>query len=191
MRLFIALNLPEKTRERLFHALAPLRDAGFPVRWTEPDHYHLTLKFLGEVRNDTVPTAERVIERVVRETKEFPVSFGGIGAFPTIRLPNVIWMGVEPSPALRCLKQDLEWGLAGHGFERETRAFHPHITVGRVEGEEGAGAFRGMDAVAAKLGYRGKFSAKSVDLMRSQLIKQGRIYSLITESSLRTAARKK
>jgi 2'-5' RNA ligase len=191
MRLFIALNLPEKARNRLYQAVAPLRDAGFPVRWTDPDHYHLTLKFLGEVRKDVLPIAERVIERVVRETKEFPVSIGGIGAFPTIRLPNVIWVGVEPSPALRCLKQDLEWGLAGHGFERETRAFHPHITIGRIEGDEGAGAFRGMDGLAAGLSHRGKVAVKSVDLMRSQLLKQGPIYTLLRESPLRSSSRRR
>src|SRR5690606_28850714 len=110
MRLFIALNLPDKARQRLHSALAPLRDGGFPVRWTDPEDYHLTLKFLGEVRSEVIPVAERVIERVVRETREFPIAFGGIGAFPTIRLPSVVWIGVDPSPALRCLKQDLEWG---------------------------------------------------------------------------------
>jgi 2'-5' RNA ligase len=138
-----------------------------------------------------IPIAERVIERVVRETKEFPISIGGIGAFPTIRLPNVVWMGVDPSPALRCLKQDLEWGLASHGFERETRAFHPHITIGRIEGTEGAGAFRGMDEVAAKLSYRGKVSAKSVDLVRSQLLKQRPTYTLLKESPLRSSAKRR
>lgn len=191
MRLFIALNLPDKARQRLYSALAPLRAGGFPVRWTDPDNYHLTLKFLGEVRNEVVPIAERVIERVVRETKEFPIALGGIGAFPTIRLPSVVWIGVDPSPALRCLKQDLEWGLASHGFERETRAFHPHITIGRIEGAEGAGAFRGMDDLASKLSYRGKVAAKSVDLMRSQLLKQGTTYTLLKESPLRSGSRRK
>jgi 2'-5' RNA ligase len=103
----------------------------------------------------------------------------------------VIWVGVEPSPALRCLKQDLEWGLAGHGFERETRAFHPHITIGRIEGDEGAGAFRGMDGLAAGLSHRGKVAVKSVDLMRSQLLKQGPIYTLLRESPLRSSSRRR
>ena len=191
MRLFIALNLPEKVRLRLHDAIEPLRDAGFPVRWTDPEHYHLTLKFLGEVRSEMLPVAERVIERVVRETREFPIQIGGIGAFPTIRLPKVVWIGADPSPALRCLKQDLEWGLANHGFERETRAFHPHITIGRVEGEDGAGAFRGLDDMSAKLGFKSKVVAKSVDLMRSQILRQGPKYTLLKESPLRSASRKR
>ncbi len=95
MRLFIALNLPRKEKKRIYNASKHLRDAGFPVRWLEYDRYHLTLKFLGEVRTELVPVAERVIDRVAKETREFPLVISGFGAFPTIRRPRVIWVGVE------------------------------------------------------------------------------------------------
>jgi 2'-5' RNA ligase len=132
-----------------------------------------------------------VIHRVAQQTKEFPLSINGFGAFPTIRRPRVIWIGAEPTPALRCLKQDLEWGLANHGFERETRAFHPHITLGRADEDEGAGAFRGLDELAAELSYKGKVPMRTVDLMRSQLGKQGTKYSVVSASPLKSGARKK
>jgi RNA 2',3'-cyclic 3'-phosphodiesterase len=191
MRLFIALNLPEKERLRIHEAAAPLREAGFPVRWLDPSRYHLTLKFLGNVRGEVLPVAEGVVERVARETQEFPLVITGFGAFPTIRRPRVLWVGVEPSPALRCLKQDLEWGLASHGFDRETQAFHPHITLGRADEEEGAGAFRGLDTLAAGLGYRRKVPVKSVDLMRSQLSREGPRYTIMSQGPLRSATRRK
>jgi len=191
MRLFIALNLPEREKLRIHKAAAPLREAGFPVRWLEPDHYHLTLKFLGDVRSEIAPIAEKVMDRVAGETRDFPLAVGGFGAFPTIRRPRVLWIGVDPTPALRCLKQDLEWGLANHGFERETRAFHPHITLGRADEGEGAGSFRGLDALAAKLSYSGKVSVRSVDLMRSQLLRQGPRYSLLRESPLKRSSRRR
>lgn len=191
MRLFIALNLPDKQRQRIHDAAKPLRDAGYPVNWFDPADYHLTLKFLGEVRSDVLSVAEGVIGRVAEETREFPLAFHGFGAFPTIRRPRVIWIGVDPTPALRCLKQDLEWGLANHGFERETRAFHPHITLGRASEEEGAGAFRGLDDLSAKLTVRGRVSAKTVDLMRSQISREGTRYTVLAESPLRSASRKR
>lgn len=191
MRLFIALNLPLKEKRKIHTAAKPLREAGFPVSWLESADFHLTLKFLGDVRNELVPVAERVIARVAQETKEFPLSINGFGAFPTIRRPRVIWIGVDPTPALRCLKQDLEWGLANHGFERETRAFHPHITLGRADEEEGAGAFRGLDELSADLKYRGKVPMKTVDLMRSQLSRQGTRYTVIGGSPLKTSTRRK
>lgn len=184
MRLFIALNLPEDVRQEIHRASSPLRENELPVRWLEPDTYHLTLKFLGEVRQEKVPKIEEVMHRVAEATAAFHLEVGGFGAFPTIRRPRVLWIGVEPTPALRCLKQDLEWGLTDHGFERETRAFHPHITLGRVEGDQGAGAFRGLDELAAALDYRGTFDVDEVDLMRSHLSRTGSRYSLLRSADL-------
>lgn len=184
MRLFIALNLPPAERERIHKAAARLREADFPVRWLDPGSYHLTLKFLGNVRPEVVAVLESVVDRVAETTPTFPLAIHGFGAFPTIRRPRVLWVGVEPVPALRCLKQDLEWALADHGFERETRAFHPHVTLGRADEAEGAGVFRGLDEMAADLSYRGKVQAATVDLMRSHLSRQGSRYSVVRESPL-------
>ncbi len=190
MRLFIALNLPQAERERIHEAAAPLREAGYPVRWLDPDRFHLTLKFLGEVRSERVPTVERVVERVAASTGSFEMEVAGFGAFPTIRRPRVLWVGVTPDPALRCLKQDLEWALANHGFERETRAFHPHITLGRVDVPNGAGAFRGLDEEAAGLDYRSRVPVRTVELMRSHLSRKGARYSVVRECELKVAASK-
>jgi RNA 2',3'-cyclic 3'-phosphodiesterase len=188
MRLFIALNLPDEERERIHRAAGPLRDAGYPVRWIGPESYHLTLKFLGDVRGEMLPVVEKVVGRVADATRAFPLSLGGFGAFPTLRRPRVLWVGAEPSPALRCLKQDLEWGLANHGFERETRAFHPHVTLGRADEGSGAGAFRGLHELSAGLEYRTEIAIDSVDVMRSHLSKHGPRYSVVREIPLRAAA---
>lgn len=185
MRLFIALNLPEDERRRIQDAAAPLRDAGLPVRWLGDESYHLTLKFLGEVRSELVPVVERVVKRVAASTRVFPITIKGFGAFPTIRRPRVLWIGVEPSPALRCLKQDLEWGLASHGFERETRAFHPHITLGRAGEREGAGAFRGLDELAASLEFSAAVEMRTVDVMRSHISKDGARYTVLEAAPLK------
>jgi len=187
MRLFIAVNLPEEERERIHEAVAPLRDAGLPVRWIPADGFHLTLKFLGEVRSEFLEPISGVVDRVTSETGAFHVDIHGVGAFPTIRRPQVLWIGVEPSPALRCLKQDLEWALADHGFGRETRAFHPHITLGRAHEADGAGAFRGLDDLAAAVAYRGRMDVAQVSLMRSHLSRKGNRYSELRVSPLKVA----
>ncbi len=189
MRLFIALNLPKKEKKRIHQAVAPLRDANLPVRWVEPEHYHVTLKFLGEVRPKTSDQVTAAIEEIAAKTEPFSVDVGGFGAFPTIRKPQVIWMGIDATPALRCLKQDVEWALTDLGFERETRAFHPHLTLGRAD-EDGAGVFRGLDEMAASLAYEGSFDVATVDLMRSHLSKSGARYSVLNESPLGVAEEK-
>ncbi len=184
MRLFIALNLPPEEREGIQQAIAPLRGRDFPVRWVSPDHFHLTMKFLGEVEGDRVPDLDEVLRRVGRDTSPFSLCIGGFGAFPTIRRPRVLWVGVDPSPPLRCLKQDLEWALSELGFERETRAFHPHLTLGRVKSSEGAGAFRGLDAMASELEYDATVAVDAVDLMRSRLSPSGARYEVLSRISL-------
>ena len=180
MRLFVALNLPRKERKCIHQAARPLRDQALPVRWVDPDNYHLTLKFLGEVRSDHLEQIERILARVAAGSPTFSADLGGFGAFPTVRRPRVLWLGVEPTPALRCLKQDVEWALAGAGFERETRAFHPHLTLGRADYENGAGAFRRLDELMANLPYTGSVEVRSVDLMRSQTSKGGAHYSVLS-----------
>jgi 2'-5' RNA ligase len=184
MRLFVALNLPKKERDRIFRSSRRLREEDLPVRWVEPDNFHVTLKFLGEVHPDRVERVEAVLERVARATGAFEVQTRGFGAFPTIRRPSVIWLGVDPSPVLRCLKQDIEWALATCGFERETRAFHPHLTLGRSSEESGGGAFRGLDELVAGMDYSGTFKVRNLDLMKSQLSKQGPRYSVLSSSHL-------
>jgi len=184
MRLFVALNLTKKERTRIHRAARMLREEELPVRWVEPDNYHITLKFLGEVQDPQIEVVEEALDKVASSTMQMDLEISGFGAFPTIRRPQVLWVGVEPSPALRCLKQDIEWALSDHGFERETRAFHPHITLGRAEEDDGAGAFRGLDDIAAGIDYRGEATVRRVDLMRSKLLKSGAKYSIHSSFTL-------
>lgn len=184
MRIFIALNLPKKERQRIHRAARPLREEDMPVRWVEPDNFHITLKFLDEVRQDRIPDVEAALAKVADSTAPFPMSLSGFGAFPTIRKPRVIWLGVNASPELRCLKQDLEWALADHGFDPETRAFHPHVTLGRAGSRDGAGAFRGLDQVVASMEFAAQVAVRSVDLMRSHLSRSGARYSVVSSTKL-------
>lgn len=182
MRTFIALNLPKKERQRIHRSARLLREEGLPVRWVEPDDLHLTLKFLGEVRPEKLPRIEATLAEVAASTPPFVITLGGFGAFPTLRRPRVIWLGVEAAPALRCLKQDLEWALTDVGFEAETRAFHPHLTLGRAEPGDGGGAFRSLDELVSGLEYAGRVQMTTVDLMRSQLSRDGAHYTVLSSA---------
>lgn len=186
MRLFIAINIPKKERERIYRSARSLRERGYPVRWVRADLFHLTLKFLDEVKPGSLRSIEEALEKVAGTTAAFSMQIGGFGAFPTIRRPRVLWVGVEPSPALRCLKQDLEWALSDHGFERETRAFHPHFTLGRVTANDGAGAFRGLDHLASKSDYSSEVKVRKVDLMESHLSSSGPRYEVLSSFFLKT-----
>jgi RNA 2',3'-cyclic 3'-phosphodiesterase len=184
MRLFIALNLPKKERTRIHRAARVLREAGMPVRWVDPEHYHVTLKFLGQVRKDDIPRIEQSMARAAESNRPFTTELGGFGAFPTVRRPRVLWLGVGANPELRCLKQDIEWALGDAGFGAETRAFHPHITLGRADEAGGAGAFRGLDDLVASITFSGEIKVHTVDLMGSRLSRAGPSYSVVSSVKL-------
>ena len=162
--MFLALNLPKKERQRIRRAARPLIEEDLPVRWVDLDQYHVTLKFLGTVRKAAVEPVQKALDEVASSTAPFDAMVTGFGAFPTIRRPRVLWAGVHATPELRCLKQDLEWGLAELGFDKETRAFHPHLTLGRAS-SEGAGSFRGLDELMASLELEAPFLVRALDLM--------------------------
>ena len=187
MRLFIGLKLPKKQKMRIHRAARPLREDRLPVRWVEPDNLHVTLKFLGEVRGDRVAAIEEAMSGVASETRAFTAELGGLGAFPTVRRPRTIWMGVEATPELRCLKQDLEWSLADLGFAVETRAFHPHVTLGRAKKNHGAGVFRGLDRRFSDIDFEDVLKVHTVDLMRSRLSPEGPRYSVVSGARLAAA----
>ena len=186
MRLFIAVNIPKKERDRIHRSARALREQEYPVKWVDSGLFHLTLKFLGEVREAAVPSISEALTRVGQGTDPFSLEIGGFGAFPTIRRPRVLWVGVEPTPALRCLKQDIEWALSEQGYERETRAFHPHFTLGRATPNDGAGAFRGLDELASSLGYGSEAKVRKFDLMESHLSSSGPRYEIVESFPLRS-----
>jgi 2'-5' RNA ligase len=184
MRLFVAINPPDAIRTALHDAAAPLREAGMPVRWTAPASLHLTLKFLGETPQDRVEAIEAVLREAAAKTSPFDLPIGGIGGFPTMRRPRVIWIGAEATPSLRSLKQDVEWALASLGFEPEVRAFQPHVTIGRVTQGAQPGALRDLADLAAGIRVRSVFRVASVDLMRSRLTPRGARYDRIVAAPL-------
>jgi 2'-5' RNA ligase len=186
MRLFIALNLPKKERERIHRAARRLREGEMPVRWIDPEHFHITMKFLGDVRRERLTEVEEAVAKIAASTKAFTTEFRGFGAFPTIRRPTVIWLGLEANPELRCLKQDLEWTLGDMGVDAEARSFHPHVTLGQADDRGGAGAFRGLDELMADMAFSGEVKVHTLDVMRSQLSKSGANYTVVASARLST-----
>lgn len=176
MRLFVAVNLPEGEKARLYDAAAPLREADFPVNWVEPEAIHLTLKFLGEVATDRVDRVVESLATVAAKSKPFDLELGGFGAFSSLRRPRVIWAGAYASPELRCLKHDLEWEFASLGYEREARSFHPHLTLGRARSDARVGDFRDLENVVAELDFSGALPVRSIELMRSKTKPSGAEY---------------
>ncbi|MDP2480447.1 MAG: RNA 2',3'-cyclic phosphodiesterase [Candidatus Palauibacterales bacterium] len=186
MRLFIAINPPAAVRQLIHDGTASIRESGLPARWVDTDHLHLTLKFLGEVREQRLQAVKDALLEAAAGCPPFELRLEGVGAFPSLRRPRVIWLGVEATLPLRALKHDVEHAFARLGIDRASRAFHPHLTLGRARDQAQAGEFRELERLAARVEVRGGFEVQSVDLMRSRLGPGGTRYSV--EASARFEA---
>ena len=184
MRLFVAVNLPEDERRAAHEAAAPLRDAGLPVKWVVAASLHVTLKFLGEVAEEREAALGVALDAAVAAARPFGVALGGVGAYPALARPRVIWLGVEPHPALELLANDVERALRPFGFEAELRPFQPHITLGRVRQGAKPGAFATLERLAGAVVWEGVAPVDSVDLMVSELGPGGAAYAVRHRSFL-------
>lgn len=182
MRLFVAVDVPQRERERILAAVAPLRDAALPVRWVEPAAFHLTLKFLGEVPDARVPAVKAAVSDVARRHAPFALQLRGAGAFPGPRRPSVWWIGVEPAPALNALQRDVETAIAPLGYPTETRPFSPHLTLGRTARD--AAPVRDAQPLLDAVRYHGTFTIETLDLMRSHLSPRGARYERVLAAEL-------
>jgi 2'-5' RNA ligase len=184
MRAFVAINLPSEERIRLHAALAPLRALDLPVKWTQPESLHLTLKFLGNIDERQADAVKRILEDVAKASDAFEMELGGIGAFPRLDHPRVWWVGIGEQPVLSLVQQDLERALEREGFAREDRPFSPHVTIGHSRKGAERAARRAHD-VARSVAFRGRVRVNSIDLMESHLSHQGSRYERLLAATLR------
>jgi 2'-5' RNA ligase len=179
VRLFLALNIPAAERRTIGKAIAPMRNAGADIRWMPEAQLHLTLKFLGEQPADAVAPLETALARVAADHAAFPFTLSGLGAFPNLRAPRIVWLGVTPDPKLELLQHDVERTCADLGFPLDARAFRPHITLGRARDGVSPDAARAMAAAARQVRFATTVAARSLDVMESRLGARGARHTLV------------
>ena len=176
-RAFIAIDLPESVQLFLGEAQVALKPFGFRVKWVRPQNIHLTLKFLG---NTATADTDKIVEAMALAAKNCPVATlraKGIGVFPDVRRPRVIWAGLDGQlDIVSDLQQRLEDQLADLDFPRETRAFKSHLTLGRVK--EKITPERMKTAIDQLKEFEsGSFEIKQIILFKSELRPSGAVYT--------------
>ncbi len=178
VRSFIAISLAEPARTAVVAYLEHLRAMVGGVAWTPPDHLHLTLKFLGDVDVARLSALGERLGTVAAATAPFTLDVAGVGAFPSLARPRVLWVGVV-GPGLLTLSDDVEHACRAAGFAPESRALRPHVTLGRVR----AGARGGSPDLGflARDGDRELGSSPVTDLVlfRSELRSGGARHSAL------------
>jgi len=185
LRAFIAVQLSDELKRQIGSVQEELRRE-FAVRigWTNPNGLHLTLKFLGDIRESQIQPVQEVLQRAAAPAHPFSLEARGVGAFPNPRAPRVIWLGLVGGSgeleALRRLQAEIENGTAELGFQKEARAFTPHLTLARIRDRVDQGV---LDKILAANQNRvvGGFTAASVGLIRSELRPSGTVYTTLVE----------
>jgi 2'-5' RNA ligase len=152
------------------------------MKLVERENIHFTWRFFGETPLSKIESMKEVMSRI--RASPFEIRIGSIGAFPNIRRPRVIWIGVtENGDKMRALKIETEDLLAELGYPRETRKFHPHATIARIRDvfdrnllQENLESIAGTDI--------GNMVVGSIRLTKSTLTPSGPIYRTVWEVEL-------
>ena len=183
MRLFIGVPV-DGLRPRLEALLLDLRSSGADLRWTRPENLHLTLSFLGEVRDDAVSAVERALAAAARGRPPFSLTLAGLGVFPSVDRPRTVWLGVsEGAETIGKLAAALRGALASGGLApaEGDREFAAHLTLGRLRSPAG------FDALSNRLGAAGEplaLEVRRILLYRSLPSSEGSSYSVLREEPL-------
>ncbi len=188
-RLFIALELPLALLEAIARAQDKLKRTFPPraARWVDPYGIHLTLKFLGDVPVDQIGAIKAGMAKAAQGQRTFRLAVKGLGCFPNIRQPRVVWAGLAGDlDALAALQASIETHMAALGYPTEERGFNPHLTLARVGRNASREEIAALVEAARKttVGTLGRWQVEGMSLMRSQLRPAGAIYTQVGEVKL-------
>lgn len=184
LRLFVALELPPTVLAALAAAQESLLAAVPPraARWTRTEGIHLTLKFLGETPPAAVDSLQAALQTAAADHAPLALRTDGLGCFPNMKRPRVVWAGVGGDEAgLRALHAAVEAALLPLGHARDTRAFSPHLTLGRVRREASSRDAQavGVAVAQAPAGEAVAWTADALSLMQSELRPDGARYTCL------------
>ena len=133
IRTFIAVELEPSLQQFLKIIQSNLKPLNLDVSWVKPENIHITLRFLGEIPLKKVKAISEIFPDIFKEFRPFEIKLSGLGVFPKIERPNVIWVGIDQgSQEMKGLAESLENALCRLGYPKEHREFKAHLTLGRI-----------------------------------------------------------
>jgi RNA 2',3'-cyclic 3'-phosphodiesterase len=180
MRVFIAVDLPNEIRQELAELERQLKPSTDTARWVAPESIHITLKFIGEVPEKRVEDVDAALTGLT--WKPFTITVRGVGFFPGNRSPRVFWAGME-APTMQDLAVELDSRMERLGFDKEKRAFRPHITLARARDSRIDSSLVTASSEFAEHEF-GSFTVDRIFLFKSTLNPGGAIYERLKEYPL-------
>ena len=184
IRTFIAFELPDTVLSALGRLQDDLKNRGLKAKWVRLQSIHLTLKFLGDIQADQVDPVAHQLAAAARGTGAFSLGAKGIGVFPNIRRPRVIWTGLAGDlETLGELQRNIDRALSEIGFAREKRPFKGHLTLGRFKGRTDSHRLAAALEALTEFDTR-TFTAQQLVLFKSRLEPTGAVYSQLKQVPL-------
>jgi 2'-5' RNA ligase len=175
IRSFIAIDLSAPVRAALQRLRDQFAQLKCEVRWVRVEGVHVTLKFLGGVEPDRLEQIRATLAAAVADQPALQMRARGLGAFPNLRRPRVLWVGLE-GEGLAELATCVEEAMSRLDFEPERRGFTPHVTLGRVNGMRGWSRVEELFKAHLSDNF-GECIVDAVTIYRSTLRPDGAVYT--------------
>ena len=188
-RLFVAAPISPYVQALVAEIQDELAGHSLPFRWVDPSLTHITLKFLGDTNPRRIRDLAGKLDWAAGRTEALQLTTSGVGAFPNSRRPRVAWLGLEGDTVeLEALADDVDEVAAELGYDRESRRFRPHVTVGRLR--RGYDPPEDFELAARELVLpEQRLTIDRIQLFRSVLLPNGPEYAVIDEWRLGQEAR--
>ncbi len=178
IRAFIGIKISAEIQDKLEGIQKKLKKADAHVSWINPDNVHLTLQFLGNIDEAQIPEIETQLRASVTSVHSFQLQVGYAGAFPNLRYPRVIWIGVsdDEDNSLKTVQEEIGRRLSTLGFQQEEGLFKPHLTIGRVRSQKNKSRLlRAIEAIVNI--WVGEIVVDAIYVIKSELKPTGAEYT--------------
>lgn len=184
IRAFIAIEIDSGIKDKLSEYLRQLKKTDADVKWVAPEYIHLTLKFIGYIKEETLASLNKIVGDAVSCLGTFSIGIGNIGAFPNLKKPRVVFVCVQDEgDNLSKIYEKLDKGIEELGIKRESKKYVGHITLGRIKSQKNISKLRSALSSGTEC-YFGLEKVSSISLMQSKLTPTGPIYTRLNNFML-------
>jgi len=187
IRTFFAIDLPIPTLEQIENELFGLMNFNLQnIKWVSFNLMHITLKFIGEFNPEHQSSMQKDLCSHFRNFGKIKLSFGGLGAFPDIKKPRIVWLNLKERGQLIRLARVIDLITSNYGYPKEKRSFSPHLTIGRVRNNASS---QDRELIGQKIIHNGPlrikpFSTDKLSFIKSSLTPRGPVYSTLFKTPL-------